>query len=104
MKPDDGACRRRRAAFELRSHAAHLLDQAHRLDGLPAARLLRSDAERIAEAIGVDPELLDRHPCAHGQVRGPLLPKRRWHANRRARRPVTAILSPQRFAGRAAAH
>lgn len=73
----------------------HLLDQAHRLDGLPAVRLLRSDVERIAEAIGMAPELLDRHPCVHGQVRGPLLPKRRWHANRRARRPVTAILSPQ---------
>ena len=49
----------------------------------------------IAEAIGMDPELLDRHPCAHGRVTGPLPPKRRWHANRRARRPVTAIQSPQ---------
>ena len=45
MKPDDGACRRRRAAFELRSRASHVLDQAHRLDGLPAMRLLRSDVE-----------------------------------------------------------
>ena len=50
--------RRRRAAFELRQRAADALDEAAKLDGLPAMRLLRSDVERIAWAIGMDPDRL----------------------------------------------
>jgi hypothetical protein len=48
--------RRRKAAFELRQHAADALDQAAALDGLPAMRILRPDVERIAAAIGMDPD------------------------------------------------
>ncbi len=45
--------RRRRAALELRRRAADLLDQAHRLDGDPAMRVLRSDLERVAAHLGI---------------------------------------------------
>jgi hypothetical protein len=50
--------RRRRAAFLLRERAADALDQAAALDGLPAMRILRVDVERIAAAIGMDPDAL----------------------------------------------
>jgi hypothetical protein len=50
--------RRRRAAFELRQRAHDLLDDAARLDGLPAMRVLQTDLKRIAEAAGCDPEAL----------------------------------------------
>lgn len=50
--------RRRRAAFELRQRAHDLLDDASRLDGLPAMRILMTDLKRIAEAAGCDPEKL----------------------------------------------
>jgi hypothetical protein len=42
----------------MRQRAADLLDDAARLDGLPAMRLLLVDVRRIAEAIGMDPEKL----------------------------------------------
>jgi hypothetical protein len=50
--------RRRKAAFELRQRAADALDEASRLDRLPAMRLLLTDLRRIAEAAGCDPEKL----------------------------------------------
>jgi hypothetical protein len=50
--------RRRRAAYELRQRAHDLLDDASRLDGLPAMRVLQTDLERIALAAGCDPERL----------------------------------------------
>lgn len=55
---DEQWCRRRRAAFELRQRAGDLLDDASRLDGLPAMRVLVPDLQRIAEAAGCDPDKL----------------------------------------------
>lgn len=50
--------RRRKAGFLLRERAAQALDEASRLDGLPALRILRADVERIADALGMDPDAL----------------------------------------------
>jgi hypothetical protein len=50
--------RRRKAAFLLRQRAADALDEASKLDGLPAMRLLLTDLRKIAEAAGCDPERL----------------------------------------------
>jgi hypothetical protein len=50
--------RRRKAAFLPRQRAADALDEANRLDGLPAMRLLATDVQRIAEALNMDSEKL----------------------------------------------
>jgi hypothetical protein len=50
--------RRRQAAFLLRSRAADDLDEASRLDGYPAMRLLVDDLKAIAAKAGCDPERL----------------------------------------------
>lgn len=49
----DESTRRRSAAFELRQRAADDLDEAARLDGLPALRLLDEHVDAIAEALGI---------------------------------------------------
>lgn len=50
--------RRRRAAFELCSRTADLLDDAARLDGDPAMRVLATDIEKIAAHLGIPAERL----------------------------------------------
>jgi hypothetical protein len=50
--------RRRRAAFLLRQRAADALDEASRLDGLPAMRLLDEHVDAIATALGISAEEL----------------------------------------------
>jgi hypothetical protein len=50
--------RNRKAALELRQRAADALDEAAKLNGLPAMTLLLTDLRAIAEAAGCDPEKL----------------------------------------------